>query len=140
MQATRLREAAKEGKPMEASVLDEVAADLAAPSSEKIPEDEEEAGKWQSDTMAFISTLNTLEATAAEEQVRLVGPFHITASRLCAVRDMHACKWIGTFAGDLLLQTCSTVGCYRSVLRNMPRSWHVSLHADGDACHRFMNM
>jgi hypothetical protein len=72
MQAERLRQTVQEGKPLEASVLDDVMADLAAPSSEKVPEDKEGTSKWQSDTMAFISTLNTLEATAAEDQVRLV--------------------------------------------------------------------
>ena len=69
MQAAKLREAAREGEALESAALDEVAAELAAGPSEKFPEDGK-AGTWHTtDTMAFIDSLNTLEATA-EDQVR----------------------------------------------------------------------
>ena len=69
MQAAKLREAAREGEALESSVLDEVAAEVAGGSSEKLPEDGA-AGTWHTtDTMAFIDSLNTLQTTT-EDQVR----------------------------------------------------------------------
>lgn len=69
MKVKRFRESAQEGKALEAAVLDEVAAELAAPASEKDPKDEM-AGKWHTtDTKAFIDSLNNLEAAKAEDQV-----------------------------------------------------------------------